>query len=179
MMPIMEVILDMVISPNGFIAREDGNEDWLPEAGWDEFVAEAKGYGNIVMGRETYEQVTARYEDYNFDNVDVEHKIIVTRNADFAAPQGYAVVHSPEEAVEYLAEAGAKQLFLIGGGVLNAEFMKRGLVDRLQLTITPYIIGKGRPVLAFGDYEAALTLDSVEQLSIGRVRLVYKIDKSE
>ncbi len=69
----MNVILDMVISPNGFIARENGDEDWLPSEGWDDFVAEAKQYDNIVMGRETYEQVTEKYKDKNFDDVDVQH----------------------------------------------------------------------------------------------------------
>lgn len=173
----MKVILDMVISPNGFIARENGDEDWLPHEGWDDFVAEAKQYNNIVMGRETYEQVTEKYEDENFDNVPVEHKLIVTSQSDFRAPGGYTMVHSPEEAIAYLKNAGAQTLFLIGGGKLNAAFAKRSLVDQVQLTVTPYIIGKGRPVLAYDDFEMGLTLVDVKRLSIGRVRLVYKVNK--
>lgn len=172
----MKVILDMVISPNGFIARENGDEDWLPGEGWDDFATEAKRHDNIVMGRETYEQVTAKYKDKNFDDVDVKHKLIVTRNAGFSAPPDYTVVHSPEEAVEYLSKAGTKTLFLIGGGVLNAEFAKRKLITHVQLTVVPYIIGKGRPVLAFGDYELGLTLLSTKRLSLGRVRLNYKVN---
>lgn len=173
----MQVILDMVISPNGFIARENGDEDWLPHEGWDDFVAEAKQYDNIVMGRETYEQVTEKYEDENFDNVSVKHKLIVTTNNGFQAPKGYTVVHSPQEAVTYLKDAGAETLFLIGGGKLNAAFARAGLVDQIQFTVTPYIIGKGRPVLAYDDFELGLTLLNVKQLSIGRVRLVYKVNK--
>lgn len=173
----MKVILDMVISPNGFIARENGDEDWLPHEGWDDFVAEAKGYDNIVMGRETYELVMEKYEDENFDNVDVAHKLIVTTNKNFQAPEGYTVVHSPEEAVHTLKDAGIETLYLIGGGKLNAAFVKAGLVDQIQFTVTPYIIGKGRPVLAPDDYEAGLTLCEVKQLSIGRVRLAYTVNK--
>jgi dihydrofolate reductase len=172
----MKVILDMVISPNGFIARENGDEDWLPSAGWDDFVAEAKEYNNIVMGRETYEQVTEKYEDENFDNVQVDHKVIVTNNKDFQAPESYTIVHSPEEAIEYLEKVGVSALFLIGGGVLNAAFAKRNLVNQIQLTITPYIIGKGRPFLAFDNIEFGLTLLGVKQLTLGRVRLVYKVN---
>jgi dihydrofolate reductase len=174
----MQVILDMVLSPNGFIAREDGNEDWLPEEGWDEFVTEAKRHDNIVMGRETYEQVTRRYEEYNFDSVDVAHKIIVTAQPEFTAPEGYVVVHSPEEAIEYLEKKDVKTLFLIGGGVLNAAFAKRSLVTNLQLTIAPHIIGKGRPVLAFDDFELALTLIDVQRLSLDRVRLSYTVNRN-
>lgn len=173
----MKVILDMVISPNGFIARENGDEDWLPHEGWDDFVAEAKQYGNIVIGRETYEQITEKYEGENFDNVAVDHKLIVTANKDFKAPEGYTVVYSPEEAMAYLKGAGVETLFLIGGGKLNTAFAKAGLVSQIQFTISPYIIGKGRPVLAYDDFEMGLTLLKVKQLSIGRVRLVYKVNK--
>ena len=172
----MKVILDMVISPNGFIARENGDEDWLPSDGWDDFVAEAKEYNNIVMGRETYKQVTEKYEDENFDNVQVDHRLIVTNNKDFQAPKGYTIVHSPEEAIEHLEKAGVTTLFLIGGGILNAAFAKRRLVNQVQLTVTPYIIGKGRPFLAFDDFEFGMTLLSVKQLGLGRVRLVYKVN---
>ena len=172
----MKVILDMVISPNGFIARENGDEDWLPSNGWNDFVEEAKEYNNIVMGRETYEQVTKKYKDENFDNVQVDYKLIVTNNKDFQAPQGYTLVYSPEEAVGYLEKVGVNTLFLIGGGVLNAAFAKRNLVNQIQLTVTPYIIGKGRPFLAFDDFEFGMTLLDVKQLSLGRVRLVYKVN---
>ena len=173
----MKVILDMVISPNGFIARENGDEDWLPGEGWDDFVIEAKGHNNVVMGRETYEQVTAKYEDYNFDNVDVDYKLIVTRNTDFRAPEGYIIVHSPEEAIDYLEKVGIDSLFLIGGGILNTEFIKRKLVTQIQLTLTPYIIGKGRPFLVTDEYELGMSLVSVTRLSLGRVRLVYTVNK--
>jgi len=169
----------MVISPNGFIARENGDEDWLPHEGWNDFAAEAKGYNNIVMGRETYEQVTEKYKDENFDTVPVSHKLIVTRNEGFQAPDGYAVVHSPAEAVEYLEKAGADTLFLIGGGILNSAFAKLGLVNQVQLTVTPYIIGKGRPFLAFDDFEFGMTLLETKQLSLGRVRLVYKVNSKQ
>lgn len=176
MIATMKVILDMVISPNGFIAREDGNEDWLPSDGWEDFVNEAKQYNNIVMGRETYEQVTERYEDENFDNVDVDHKLIITARSDFKASEGYTVLHSPEAAVEYLNKTDVKTLFLIGGGVLNAAFAKCKLITQIQLTVTPYIIGKGRPVLAFDNFELDLTLLDVQRLNLGRVRLVYKVN---
>ena len=173
----MNVILDMVISPNGFIARENGDEDWLPSEGWDDFVTEAKKYNNIVIGRETYQQVTEKYENDNFDSVQVEHRLIVTWNADFQAPDGYTVVHSPEEAVKHLQASCVQTLFLIGGGVLNAAFAKKNLLNQVQLTITPHIIGKGRPFLAFDDFEFDMTLLDVKQLSLGRVRLVYKVNK--
>jgi dihydrofolate reductase len=173
----MKIILDMAISPNGFIARENGDEDWLPGENMDDFAPEAKKHNNIVMGRETYQQVTQKYKDKIFDEIDIDHKLIVTNNKSFKAPDGYVVVNSPEESISYLKSKGLDTLFLIGGGKLNASFAKLGLVDQIQFIVTPYIIGKGRPVLDYGDYELGLTLLDVKKLSIGRVRLIYKVNK--
>lgn len=174
---IMKVILDMVISPNGFIARENGDEDWIPSNDWDDFVAEAQEHGNIVMGRKTYQIVTESGEDENFDNVPVTHKVIVTKNKEFQAPKGYTVVNSPEEAIEYLQQRGMSSLFLIGGGVLNAAFAKRGLINQVQLTVTPYIIGRGKPFLSFDDFEFGMTLLDVKKTAQGQVRLMYEVNQ--
>lgn len=167
----------MVISPNGYIAREDGSEDWLPDEGWEEFVELAKDLNNIVIGRETYSQVTNRYKDYNFDNVPCKYKIIVTRNKEFQAPDGYKAVYSPEEAIEYIKSKGIEKIFLIGGGKLNSEFMKKGLVDELQLTVNPYIIGKGRSFLSPDDFEMPLKLVEHSKLSGDRIKLKYIVQK--
>lgn len=171
----MKVLLDMAISPNGYIAREDGDEDWLPSAGWDEFLVLAKQMDNIVMGRETYEQVTARYNDYNFDSVECSHKVIVTRNKEFTATDGYVVVNSPEEAMGYIEKTGLEKLFLIGGGKLNTEFFKRKLINELQLTVNPYIIGAGRLFIAPDDLEVQLILVECSELSEDRVQLKYEV----
>jgi len=172
----MKVLLKSAISPNGLISREDGQEDWLSSAGWDEFLEDAKIHKNIVMGRETYELVAKHYQDYNFDNVDTELKVIISRN--FTAPAGYRVVKSPEEAIELAERAGYKTLLLIGGGKLNASFLSKNLVDNIDITVNPYILGKGRPFLWPGDYELKLELLSVNRASEDRVLLSYAVVKN-
>jgi dihydrofolate reductase len=172
----MKVVLDMSISPNGMIAREDGDEDWLPSEGWDDFLLHAKNFNNIVMGRETYDQVTNRYEDYNFDNVNCDYKVIVTKQSNFTAPKNYIIVGSPEEAVEFIKAKGLNTLFLIGGGKLNSAFMKRGLVNEIHLTINPYIIGKGRTFLSPDEFEVPLSLISHKELPKSRIQIKYKVN---
>ncbi len=173
----MKVILDMAVSLNGMIAREDGSEDFLPYEGWVEFVEEAKRFNNIVMGRETYEKVTSLYKDHNFNDVPVEHKIIITRKTDYIAPEGYVIVNHPIEAVEYIKNMGLDSLYLVGGGVLNTAFMKQQLVTDVRLTINPFILGRGRPFLQLEDFEAKLTLQEAHSYSNGRMRLSYTVNK--
>ncbi len=174
----MKVVLAMSVSLNGLIARENGEEDWLPSEGWDEFLVEAKKFDNFIMGRETYELVTKLYPNYNFDNVTASKKIVVTTNKDFKAQDGgYEIVHSPEEAVYVLESTGIDNALLIGGGKLNSEFLTRNLVDEIWLTLNPFILGKGRPFIGPKDYEKRLKLGVVEQISKDRVLLKYSVSK--
>ena len=43
--------------------------------------------------------------------------------------------------LKILQKKGMKKILLEGGGTLNWSFLKRGLVDELIITITPYILG--------------------------------------
>lgn len=173
----MKVVLSMAVSLNGMMARENGQEDWLPATGWDEFVEDARKFGNFVMGRETYELVQKLYPDHNFDDVELGNKVIVTRTSDYHAPQPYTVVHSPDEAVNYLQHENAEVLFLIGGGNLNSEFFARNLIDEVWLTFNPYILGKGRPFVAEYDLDISLNLIDSNQLPDGRIRVRYSVEK--
>src|ERR1035437_1540402 len=171
----MKVVLVMATSLNGLIARDNGEEDWLPSEGWDEVLVDAGAFGNIVMGRETYELVQKLYASYNFDNVETGYKVIVTANQNFEAGEGYVVVHSPEEAVSFLAAKGFEELLLIGGGKLNTEFIKRQLVNEIWLTINPYIIGQGRPFISPAEFDLPLKLFESQPLARGRIRVKYTV----
>lgn len=173
----MNVILDMVVSVNGMIAREDGSEDWLPHEGWDDMLTEIANYDNIVMGRETYDIVMRDYLDGNFDDVIAKCKIIVTRDPRFSAPEPYIVVTSPADAIRIVQGAGLETVLLIGGGELNGSFLRDNLVDEVHLTVVPYILTNGRPVFGREAYESRLELLSSEHLSLGRVLNKYKVFK--
>lgn len=174
----MKIVQSNAISLNGMLARENGDEDWLPSEGWDEFIKDVKQYGNFIMGRETYELVMKLYPNYNFDNVDAQYKVIVTSQSDYKAPSGYVVVSSPEDAKALLNEANVEIGLLIGGGKLNGSFYARGLVDETWVTVNPVILGKGRPVIGNEDIEINLELKEAIELSKGRVQLRYKVVKS-
>ncbi len=174
---LMKILLDMSISPNGLIARENGDDSWLSSDGWEDFQKTAKSLNNIVMGRDTYEQVTTRYKKYNFDNVECEHKVIVTRDKGFMTLDGYTIVYSPEQAVQYIESKGVEKMFLIGGGKLVSAFIKAGFIDEIQLTINPYIIGKGRPFISPDDFDLPLKLTGHEALPEDRIKICYEVIK--
>ncbi|MEX1995399.1 MAG: dihydrofolate reductase family protein [Candidatus Saccharimonadales bacterium] len=173
----MIVRMANTISSNGYIARLSGEEDWLSSDNWMDFLREAKEFDNFVMGRETYELVMRLYKDHNFDDVDCRYKIIVT-SQDLKVSDDYKVVHSPQEAIDFLKMQGLEKLLLIGGGKLNSEFARLNLIDEVSLTVAPHILGQGRPVLAEGNYEFSLKLVEVKKLTKDRIRLLYTTSKN-
>ncbi|WP_242519240.1 RibD family protein [Halochromatium roseum] len=46
--------------------------------------------------------------------------------------------------VNALRDRGLRRLFVEGGGVTVSRFLQQGLLDRLQITVAPLIIGDGR-----------------------------------
>jgi len=171
----MKIIQSNSISINGLLARENGEEDWLPSEGWDEFVEDVAQFGNIIMGRETYELVMKLYPDYNFDSVQAKLKVIVTTKSDYKCPPGYSVVYSPKEAVELINDSGFEVGLLIGGGGLNSSFFEEGLIDEAWVTINPIILGRGRPFIRDKDFEVEFELKEIKKLNKSRVQLKYKV----
>jgi len=58
----------------------------------------------------------------------------------------------PEDVITMLASLGVKRLMVEGGGSINFEFLKAGLVDELYVAVAPKIFGgKDAPTLADGD----------------------------
>ncbi len=62
---------------------------------------------------------------------------------------------APEAIVEVLWQREVRRIFVEGGGVTVSAFLRAGLLDRLQLTVAPVLIGSGR---------ASVSLPAIESL---------------
>ena len=88
--------------------------------------------GNVViMGRKTFESIGKP--------LDGRINIIVTSNEEYSVDDKYDnvyIVHTIDDVIE-LCEAffSDKELFVIGGESIYREFMDRGLVNEMRLTI--------------------------------------------
>jgi 2,5-diamino-6-(ribosylamino)-4(3H)-pyrimidinone 5'-phosphate reductase len=88
------------------------------------------------------------------------------------------------EALATLARLGLSRLMVEGGGTLNFELLRLGLVDELQMYIAPLVFGgRSAPTLADGDglsREAAIRLGppEVETWRDGGVVLRYMVEQS-
>ena len=145
----MTVSVFVGASVDGFIARSNGDLDWLPAGGgephgYEEFMASVDA---LVIGRKTFETVLA-FEAWPYGD---KHVVVLSsRPVDLsaAAARGGVVEQMagpPAEIVSQLAASGAHHLY-VDGGITIQGFLRAGLVQRLIITRVPVLIGDGVPL---------------------------------
>ena len=139
-------------SLDGFIARANGDLDFLPPGGgephgYDEFMATVDA---LVIGRKTFETVLA-FDTWPYG----EKPVFVLSTRPLApAPAGAVVERMSGDSgriVSQLAARGIRHIY-VDGGITIQRFLQAGLIQRLIITRVPVLIGAGIPL--FGPYRA-------------------------
>ncbi len=164
----------MSMTVNGYIATENDDTPWSDEI-WNGYYALVKKHGNIILGRRTFELMKGVNE---FEKLGFPITVVVSNSIENQGDEKTTFVSSPKEAVETMKQKGMNEIVVGGGSMLNAGFLKDGLLDEVYLDIDPLIFGKGIRLFAeTEDIEIKLGLVSVENLSKNTLRLHYKILK--
>jgi dihydrofolate reductase len=79
------------------------------------------------------------------------------------------------EEITALKQQPGKDIYLVGGARITASLIEARLVDELRLIVYPLIAGEGRALFATTAHRRGLDLRKVQQLSDGRVSLIYGI----
>ncbi len=176
----MKIIIVMVCSLNGKITK-GANPDvyaWSSKEDKHFFFSLVKKHNLIVMGSKTYQAVRK-----NLDLTQKKLRIVLTKNPKKYSAQVIAgklefTNETPKRLAGRLRQQGYKSMLLLGGGVVNALFLKAGLVDELRLVVEPLIFGSGQPLVAEGHFNSSLTLVSHKLLNKnGTLLLIYKVNK--
>jgi len=165
-------------SLDGFIARSNGDLDWLPSPEGND--GEDFGYSSfmqtvdtLVMGRGTYEKVLT-FGAWPYG----KHKVIVLTTRPLPAPPASANVDTmsgdPHEIVRALAERGAKSLY-VDGGVTIQRFLGAGLIQRLILTRVPVLLGDGLPLFGRLRHDVNLVHVDTRYWPNGLVQSEYRV----
>ena len=133
-------------SVDGFIARPNGDLDFLPPGGgephgYSEFIATVDA---IVIGRKTFETVLAM-EDWPYGDKRVV--VLSSRPVDLSGAGGVVeqMTGPPADIVSQLGASGAHHLY-VDGGITIQGFLRAGLIQRFVITRVPVLIGSGVPL---------------------------------
>ena len=163
-------------SLDGFIAREDGDIDWLVKYqnkevhdSYNEFISRIDA---MVIGRGTYEKVLS------FPEWPYEKKVFVLSTSLKQIPgtlneKATLVAMKPAELLNYLSDKGFSNIYIDGGKVIQS-FLREDLVDELIITKVPELIGTGIPLFGYLDNDLRFEHIKTNIYSDGLVKSQYE-----
>ncbi|MFV0433342.1 MAG: dihydrofolate reductase family protein [Leucobacter sp.] len=148
-------------SLDGFIATEDHSLEWLFTHDFDTegpmaYPAFIEGIGALVMGASTYEWLLRNGGEWSYTQptwVFTHRELPVPENATVRFTQG-----DPADVFDSITESSAgKDVWVMGGGGLAAQFAEAGLLDEVWIQFAPVMLGAGKQL-----FTSALKLDFIE-----------------
>ncbi len=176
----MEVSVYIAVSIDGFIARTDGDIDWLhsyskgdksEDYGYKEFMSSVDA---LIMGRKTFEKVLS-FGEWPYGN-----KVVVMLSSKAVNIPEKLEKHveasslGPSELLANLSKRGINHVYIDGGKIIQS-FLCARLVNELIITYIPRLIGNGIPL--FGTLEEDILLKHIytKSYSSGLVQSRYEV----
>jgi dihydrofolate reductase len=169
-----KLILYIAMSLDGYIARPDGDLDWLSSVerpgedyGYADFV---RTVDTVIMGRKTYDKVLSF--GIPFPHSDRECYIITRQER---PPEGNVVFYagSLPELINELKNKPGGNIYCDGGAELVHALRRDNLIDTCVVSIIPVLLGAGIRLFQDGSPENALQLVESKAFESGLVQLRY------
>ena len=159
-------------SLDGFIAGPNGEYDWIVRDPSIDFADLWAQFDIVLMGRKTFEIASAMRASFSGS---CQRWVVVSSTLKPEDHPGVTVLKGGvAEAVASLKAEPGKDIWLMGGGVLFRFLLDAGLVDAIDVSVMPVLLGSGVPFLPEGRRQT-LRLKSSKALPSGILQLSYDI----
>lgn len=177
-----KVIVYIATSADGYIARPDGDVDWLnrrPDTVDYGMRAFYPTIDTILWGRRTYDWLLNYYKKKGKKTGMFDRKLanyVFSRKPPRRGAPGVEFVSEPVKAfAQRLRGRPGKHIWMMGGGGLIASFLDAGEIDEFDIHVIPVFIGEGIPLVAPRHRDVSLRLLSSRKYPDGVVRLRYEV----
>lgn len=160
-------------SIDGFIAGPKGEYDWIVNDPSFDFAVLWSRFDTLIMGRRTYEVALTRFSPIEEMGKKV---IVVSTTLDPSRHPGATILSSGvSEAVASLKAQAGKDVWLMGGAALFRFLIDAGLVDRVEVTVIPLMLGAGGIPLLPAGQRCQLHLEECRPYPSGVISLKYSV----
>jgi dihydrofolate reductase len=165
------------MSLDGYIAGPNGEYDWIVMGPEIDFAGFMKQFDTFLIGRKTFDAM-GRMGTQSKSTPGITN-IVCSRTL---KQSDYPRIQIASDAVSLVSELrtkAGKDIAIFGGGELFRSLLGAGLVDRVEMSLIPVLLGGGIPMLPSPCTRATLTFRShrVYQKT-GTVGLEYDIVKT-
>jgi dihydrofolate reductase len=178
-------------SLDGYIAESDDTLDWLlgyegsfegadsteGKGGYENFYAEI---GALVSGSVTYEFVLEQGGEWPYAG----KPTWVLSSRELPKPKGEGVdvrivnAEIPDLIDEMLNAAGNLDLWVVGGGNVASQFADNDLLDTVEVTLVPVVLGEGKPLFDRRLPGGPMQLTGAKTYESGMIGLTFDVGRS-
>jgi dihydrofolate reductase len=133
----------VAMSLDGFIAGPKGENDWIVMDPEIDFRALMSSFDTILMGRKTYEASRG----HGGGGMPGVNACVFSRTLKQKDCPGVTVTANARETIGGIKANTGKDLWLFGGGGLFRSLLEQGLVDAVEVTVVPVLLGGGVKLL--------------------------------
>jgi dihydrofolate reductase len=174
------IIVHIATSADGYIARPDGDIEWLTKRPAPKgFYGISKFMNSIdtkLLGRKTYDlsvRMGAKFD------TNTRCYVFSRRPAPASVPTGVEFISEPVgRFAKRLRTGKGRDIWMMGGGEIIASFLDQGAIDDFIISVVPTFIGEGIPLIAHRHRHVPLGLQSVRRFSDGVVQVHYKVKQT-
>jgi len=180
--------LQVQISVDGFVARPNGDEDWVTRSA-DEKLFQlindiADTSDTLLLGRKMAENFIPHFEEFVTDSPKITFaqkmvnipKMIFTKTLDkpFGQNTSLAKGNLDDEIAKLKAQDG-KDILVYGGAGFVSALIAGGHIDEFFLFVNPVLINKGMRIFELLDNQQNLSLITAVPFESGVTVLHYKL----
>ena len=177
-----KIIVSVAMSADGYIARPDGDVEWLNRRPRTVDYGMAKFYktiDTILYGRKTYDWALDYQKKKGLKRSVFDTQVanyVFSRKPPRRAAPGVEFVSKPVKTfAQRLRRTPGKNIWMMGGGGLIASFLDAGEIDEFDIHVIPVFIGEGIPLVAPRHRDVPLRQLASKKYPDGGVRLRYEV----
>ena len=172
----IKTIVYIGTSLDGFIARKNGDIDWLTQFANDEAIRAYEEFMSrvdaIVIGKGTFEKVLT-FPTWPYEKKVFLLSTTIKQVSDIVADKITLLSMKPKEILSYLLGNGFSGIYVDGGKVIQS-FLREDLIDELIITKVPELIGTGIPLFGYLDNDLRFEHIKTNIYSDGLVKSHYE-----
>jgi dihydrofolate reductase len=166
-----KIVAGFAISLDGYIEGANGEYDWIVMDKDFDFAGHMKRFDTFLLGRKSYDKLR-QAGNVSFPGI----KSYVFSNSLEKVDKGFTLLKGDiHKLVMNIKEQDGKEIAVYGGANLLSSLLDLNLVDELNMSIMPVILGQGKPMTDILQQRIYLKLIDTMKFSSGTVQLIYQV----